>query len=109
MTAELIKKLNAIADKKIFGATNKNRFKVFAKHFWGNRIDVDTTYVDDWVRRFNQNEEYVYADYARLDILVDHVDGITNAKTRARKQFEGAGWNKAYVEERLSKLYKENR
>jgi len=106
MTAEVIKELYRIADEHIRGTANKNRFKVFAKHFWGNRDYVDSSYVLDWVRRFNTGEEYIYADSIRTRILVENVDGITTAKRLARKQFEAAGWNKKYVEERIDMLYK---
>ena len=104
MTEEVIKKLNKIADDYVMGTTNKKRFKVFARQFWGNRSGIDVPYVDDWVKRFNRGDEYIYADSIRLKILVERVDGITAAKRIARKQFENAGWNKAYVDERVEAL-----
>lgn len=112
MTEETKKILERIAATQIQGTPRqKNRFLVFAMHFWGNRnpSNLDVSYIEDWVRRFNRNEEYIYADFTRLDILSEKVDGITNAKTRLRKQYENAGWNKASIEDRVKKLYPEYR
>jgi hypothetical protein len=112
MNAESMKILEKIAATKIQGTKKqKNRFLVFAMHFWGNGSpsSLDTSYIDDWVKRFNRDDEYIYADYTRLDILSEKVDGITNAKTRMRQQYTKAGWNKASIEDRIKKLYPQYR
>ncbi len=104
MTEAVKKELESISDKKIVGSANKLRFKVFAIHFWGNRKTIDSDYIGEWVKRFNRGEEYIYADSERAKILIDRVDGITKARTRAKRQFTEAGWNKEYIEKRLREL-----
>ena len=105
LVKETVNTLNSMADKEILGTdAQKLRFKIFAKHFWGSRDYVDFLYVMDWIKRFNRGDEYIYADSERTKILVDKVDGITKARVRARKQFEAAGWSKAYIEKQLKEI-----
>jgi hypothetical protein len=98
---EKIAALKMIASKKIIGIANKQRFVEFGFEFWGKQAKgMDISYVEDWVRRFNNNSEYISADKELSRILVK-VDGMESARNRLIKQYKDAGWSAKGIAEQM--------
>lgn len=96
--------LTEIAEEHVWGSEDQKRFVKFGMLFWGEqKKPMDFNYVSDWVRRFNQGSEYLYADQERLKML-KKVDGIAGAKRHAREGMKRAGWKPAYIAERLKDM-----
>jgi hypothetical protein len=98
---EKLMALSKIAKDTVSGTKEKERFVKFGVLFWGKQEKgMDTSYVQDWVRRFNRGEEYIYADNERTKLLVI-VDGKESAKRRAKQQMKNAGWGDKLVADQL--------
>lgn len=99
---EKIAALKMIASKKIIGSVNKSRFVEFGFLFWGGQAKgMDVGYVDDWVRRFNNNSEYIYADKETSRYLI-RIDGMESARKRLIAQYKSAGWSSAGIKEQMN-------
>ena len=93
--------LKMIASKKIIGTTNKIRFVEFGSLFWGGQgKGMDTDYVETWARRFNNDNEYIYADKERTHMLIK-VDGMVSARKRFTDQYKSAAWTAKGIEEQM--------
>ena len=98
---EKIAALKMIASKKIIGSANKSRFVEFGFLFWGGQgKNMDVDYVDNWVRRFNSNSEYIYADKETTRKLIK-VDGVEGARKRLISQYKSAGWSSGGIKEQM--------
>lgn len=98
---EKIAALKMIASKKVMGVANKQRFVDFGFLFWGGqKKNMDTSYVDEWVGRFNKNSEYIYADKETTRMLIK-VDGMESARKRLIDQYKSAGWSVAGIKEQM--------
>jgi|WetSurMetagenome_2_1015567.scaffolds.fasta_scaffold63953_3 hypothetical protein len=99
--AEKKSALKELAERHIYSKANKSRFVDFGMLFWGKQNKaMDILYVGDWIRRFNQEEEYIYADKERTKMLIK-VDGVSNAKKHAYAQMKSAGWSAAFIKEKM--------
>ena len=93
--------LKMIASKKIIGRMNKQRFVEFGGLFWGKQgKNMDVNYVDDWVRRFNDNSEYIYADKETTKYLI-RIDTMEGARKHLIAQYKSAGWSANGIKEQL--------
>jgi hypothetical protein len=98
---EKVAALKMIASKKIMGSANKHRFVEFGFLFWGKQgKNMDVNYVDDWVRRFNNNSEYIYADKETTKYLIK-IDTMEGARKRLIAQYKSAGWSPAGIKEQM--------
>lgn len=100
--AEKHEALKMIAENYIHGGnTQKARFVKFGMLFWGNQQKaMDVSYVGDWIRRFNDGSEYIYADKERTKMLFE-VDGRTNGKARLAQSYMDAGWSPKQIMEQF--------
>jgi hypothetical protein len=99
---EKLAALQEIAEKHIYGTKNRARFVAFGMRFWGNQDKpMDVHYADDWVRRFNQDSEYINSDRERTRMLANVDGGKVEARKRLHKQYRNAGWGELAIKEQM--------